>query len=52
MESLQTRYPNLLILADLARVQCVSTSTCERAFGVQNLIKTRVRNRLGSKNLI
>ena len=46
--SLQTRYPNLLVLADLARVQCVSTSTCERAFSVQNLIKTRVRNRLGS----
>ena len=49
--SLQTRYPNLLVLADLARVQCVSTSICERAFSVQNLIKTRVGNRLGSKNL-
>jgi len=24
---------------------------CECAFSVQNLIKTRVRNRLGSKNL-
>jgi len=34
-----------------ARVQCVSTTTCERAFSVQNLIKTRVRNKLGSKNL-
>jgi hypothetical protein len=32
-------------------VQCVSTMTCERAFSVQNLIKTIVRNRLGSKNL-
>jgi hypothetical protein len=32
-------------------VQCVSTATCERAFSVQNLIKTKVRNRLGSKNL-
>jgi hypothetical protein len=32
-------------------VQCVSTTTCEHAFSVQNLIKTKVRNRLGSKNL-
>jgi hypothetical protein len=31
-------------------VQCVSTATCERAFIVQNLIKTKVRDRLGSKN--
>ena len=49
--SLQVRYPNLLVLAKLASVQCVSTATCERAFSVQNLIKTRVRNRLGSKHL-
>ena len=34
-------YPNMLVLADLARVQCVSTTTCERAFRIQNLIKTR-----------
>jgi hypothetical protein len=27
------------------------TTTCERAFNVQNLIKTKVTNRLGSKNL-
>jgi hypothetical protein len=32
-------------------VQCVSTTTCEHAFNVQKLIKTKVRNRLGSKNL-
>jgi hypothetical protein len=49
--ALQARYPNLLILAELAHVQCVSTATCERAFSVQKLIKTKVRNRLGSKNL-
>jgi len=49
--ALQARYPNLLILATLAHVQCVSTATCERAFSVQNLIKTKVRNRLGSRNL-
>jgi dissimilatory sulfite reductase (desulfoviridin) alpha/beta subunit len=44
-------YPNLLILAELAHVQCVSTTTCEHTFSVQNLIKTNVRNRLGNKNL-
>jgi hypothetical protein len=49
--ALQAWYPNLFILAKLAHVQCVSTTTCERAFSVQNLIKTKVRNRLGSKNL-
>ena len=48
---LQAWYPNHLIPAELAHVQCVSTTTCERAFNVQNLIKTKVRNRLGSKNL-
>jgi hypothetical protein len=32
-------------------VQYHSTTTCERAFSVHNLIKTKVRNRLGSKNL-
>jgi hypothetical protein len=49
--ALQARYPNLLILTTLTHVQCVSTETCERAFSVQNLIKTKVRNRLGSRNL-
>jgi hypothetical protein len=49
--ALQAQYPNLLILAELAHVQCVSTATCERVFSVQNLIETKVRNRLGSKNL-
>ena len=32
-------------------MQCVSIMTCERAFSVHNLIKTKARNRLGSKNL-
>jgi hypothetical protein len=49
--ALQAQYPNLLILAELAHVQCVSIATCECAFSVHNLIKTKVRNRLGSKNL-
>jgi hypothetical protein len=43
--------PHLLILAKLAHVQCVSTTTCECVFCVQILIKTKVRNRMGSKNL-
>ena len=49
--AMQAQYPNLLILAELAHVQCVSTATCERALSVQKLIKIKVRNRLGSKNL-
>ena len=32
-------------------MQCVSTTTYERAFSVQNWVKTIVRNGLGSKNL-
>jgi hypothetical protein len=32
--ALQAQYPNLLILVELAYVQCVSTMTCERAFSV------------------
>ena len=47
----QARYPNLLILVELAHVQCVPKATCERAFNVQILIKTKVRNMLGNKNL-
>jgi hypothetical protein len=49
--ALQARYPNPLILVELAHVQCVSTTTRERAFSVRKLIKTKVRNRLASKNL-
>jgi hypothetical protein len=49
--ALQARYPNLLILVDLAHVQCVSRATCEHAFSKQNLIKTKVGNMLGNKNL-
>jgi hypothetical protein len=35
----------------VSNVQCVSRGTCERAFSVQNLFKTKVRNMLGNKNL-
>ena len=49
--ALQARYPNLLVLVELAHVQCDTRAMCERAFSVQNLIKTTVRNMLGNKNL-
>lgn len=32
-------------------MQCMSLVTCKKVFSVQNLTKTHVRNRLGSKNL-
>jgi len=35
----------------VAHVQCVSRATCEHAFRKQNLIKTKVGNMLGNKNL-
>ena len=50
-EPLQKSYANLLQLAEIARCQCVSTTTCERAFSVQNVIKTRHRNHLNTKHL-
>jgi hypothetical protein len=41
--ALQAQYPNLLILAELAHVQCVPIATCERAFSMQKLIKKKAR---------
>ena len=49
--ALQAQYPNLIILAKLAHVQCVSTTVCECVFSVQNFMETKVRNKLGNKNL-
>jgi hypothetical protein len=49
--ALQARYPNLVILVELAHVQCVSRATCDRAFSKQILIKTKVGNMLDDKNL-
>jgi Domain of unknown function (DUF4371)/hAT family C-terminal dimerisation region len=49
--SLKLKYPNLLTLAEIARCQCVSTATCERAFSVQNGIKQKFRNRMTTSNL-
>jgi hypothetical protein len=49
--TLQLQYSNLLAVADIARVQCVSTVQCEWGFSIQNCIKTKFRNRLQTKNL-
>ena len=49
--TLKVKYENLLVLAEIARVQCISTASCERAFSVQNCIKTKQRNRMLTKNL-
>ena len=49
--ALQVKYANILVLADIARCQCVSTATCERVFSVQNVIKTKFRTPLNTKHL-
>jgi len=49
--SLQLKYPNLLILVEIARIQCVSIASCERAFSIQNSIKSKVKNNLKTKHL-
>ena len=48
---LRGKYENLRILADIARVQCVSTTQCERTFSIQNCIITKTRNKLDTKHL-
>ena len=50
-EPLQKIYANLLQLFEIIRCQCSSIATCERAFLVQNVIKTRHRNHLNTKHL-
>ncbi|KAL2630950.1 hypothetical protein R1flu_015636 [Riccia fluitans] len=45
-ETLSAKYPTLRKLAAIARVQCVSTAQCERAFSIQNHIKDKYRNTL------
>ena len=39
-------FPNLLILAQLALTHPVHTADCERAFSSQNIVTTKLRNRL------
>ena len=50
-QSLCGKHGNLRILVDIARVQCVSTAECERAFSIQNCIKSKIRNKLDTKHL-
>ena len=50
-EPLQVKYANILLLAEIARCQCVGTATCEKVFSIQNVIKTKQRNMLGTKHL-
>ena len=49
--TLKIKYENLLVLVEIARVQCISTTSCERAFSVQNCIKTKQRNTTLTKKL-
>jgi hypothetical protein len=42
--SLKLKYPNLLILAEIERCQCISIATCERTFFVLNCIKVKHQN--------
>ena len=50
-EPLQLKYANILLLVEIAWCHCVSTTTCERAISIQNVIKTKQINRLGTKHL-
>jgi hypothetical protein len=49
--TLKVKYGNLLVLVEITRVQCISTTSYERAFSVQNCIKIKQRNRMLTKNL-
>jgi hypothetical protein len=49
--TLKVKYKNLLVVTEIARVQCISTASCERAFSVQNCITTKQRNKMLTKNL-
>ena len=45
------KFPNMTGLLAICRVLPVSTVDCERGFSAQNLIKTRLRCRMGLENL-
>ena len=49
--SLKLKIPNLLTFANIARCQCVSTSTCERIFFMQKNIKQKTRNQMTTTHL-
>ena len=45
------KHANIWVLVDIARYQCVSTATCERALSVQNVIKAKFKIYLNTKYL-
>ena len=45
------KYENLLVLAEIGKVQCISTVSCEITFLVQNCIKTKQQNKMMTSNL-
>ena len=45
------KYKNLVVLVEIARVQCVNIASCEKALLVQNRIKRKHRNQMLTKNL-
>ena len=49
--TLKVKYKNLLVLAEIARIQCISTASCKRAFSIQNCIKTKQTNKMLTNNL-
>ena len=48
---LQKQLPTLSILADIYLACQASSCKCERGFNLQNLIKTKTRNRLSTVHL-
>ncbi|KAL2609034.1 hypothetical protein R1flu_027607 [Riccia fluitans] len=50
-DSLKLKYPELSKLSTIARVQCCSTAECERGFSLQNIIKSKIRNRVTIEHL-
>ncbi|MCO5595873.1 hypothetical protein L7F22_049924 [Adiantum nelumboides] len=50
-ETLREKYGMLLVLAQIALVQCCSTAICKRGFSVQNVIKNKLRNLLTTKSM-
>ena len=49
--TLKIKYENLLVLDEIARLQCICMASCKRAALVQNYIKTKHINRMLTKNM-
>ncbi|KAL2651746.1 hypothetical protein R1flu_019874 [Riccia fluitans] len=49
--SSKLKYPELSKLFAIVRVQCCSTAQCERGFSLQNIIKSKIRNRVTIEHL-